>query len=147
MMHRHADPAELVHSSRLVAEWKRRQSTRAAAVEAGDEQAYDQADVRWYAFLRTMARPVPNPVCEACEDTGMLMLECTINARCNGRMCEARDKRSDSLWTHSFARACECEAGMAYRGSFAAAHRAESSRPRPAATSHQGLGQPVGAHR
>lgn len=140
MRRRHADPADLMHSSKLVAAWKRRVAERAAGNELADEH--------WYRVLLAMARPVPPPTCSACDDSGIVLHACTVDARCNGRMCEHRDRRNDFHWTHTYARACACDGGTAFRGSFALAQRPEYARPKgPAHTTSYGFKKATEAQR
>lgn len=121
MMRRHGDPAEMARTSTLVRAWKRRVAEKAAGDPLADEH--------WYAHLQGISRPVPRPACDYCEDTGMVILDCTIRERCNGRICENRDKRSDPNWTHTFVRACDCPAGQGYNVSFGAASKPDYPRP------------------
>lgn len=111
MNRRHADPAELARTSRMVKAWDRRTREKAQGDELYDEH--------WYAFLLTMARPVPGPSCSICEDCGLVTLACTIENRCNSRTCERPDRRSDRMHTHEYVRPCLCAAGEPYQRSFA----------------------------
>ena len=133
MNRRHADPQELAQTSKLVAAWKRR------VVEKADGNPL--ADEHWFAHLLSIARPVPRPVCDTCEGTGVAILDCTIHLRCNGRICEHRDKRSDQDWTHTYARACTCEAGRPFMVSFEKASHPEYPHAKPATrpTSYGGM--------
>jgi hypothetical protein len=119
---RTADPATLARTSKLVKAWERRTREKAAGDELYDEH--------WYAFLMTMARPVPPPACSQCDDSGIVELECTIRNRCLSWRCEHPDKRSDPLYTHTYVRACSCAAGQPYQRSFAAS---QQDAPKPAA--------------
>ena len=114
MRRRHADPAELVRTSKLVRAWQRRMADKAA----GD----DLADERWYAYLLTMARPVPPPSCAYCDDTGIDSRTCTIRNRCRSWVCATPDRRSDADWEHAYARACTCPVGRALEPMFATAN-------------------------
>ncbi len=126
---RTADPAELAQTSRLVKAWERLVREK----RAGDDLAYEH----WYAFLLGIARPVPRPVCDVCDDCGVVEMECTVDNRCLSRLCEPDARRSDPMHRHTYVRACYCEAGNAYRASFAAA--AEPRRQQPA-QKHTGYG-------
>lgn len=117
---RQADPAVLALSSGMVRAWTRYLADR----RAGDPAAYE----RWEAYLRTVARPVPPPACDWCEDTGVVREECSLHYRCQSWVCARDDKRSDPDWTHSYVRPCRCQAGV----TLWATSLARATAPRPA---------------
>ena len=125
---RTADPLVLARTSKLVKAWER----RIRELAAGDP-LYDE---HWYAFLLTLARPVPRPACLTCEDIGIVEMTCTVRDRCQAWICERPDRRSDRLYTHTYARACSCAAGEPYRRSFEAAFCEDQRPARPAPKVH-----------